>query len=178
MTRGIGRILAKHAREIADLQRRMASVTRSGRVVEVDPDTGRVRVDVGAEGAPLITPWVRWPERAGARKTWNPPSPGELMTVVSPGGEVGEGSLALHGGFTDDNPPPSSDGDSTVFTLGPVTATVAAGGVVLSVGGVSLTLAAAGLDLAGGELTHDGTDVGKTHTHDHQPGPGTTQPPN
>lgn len=84
---GLPRIIADMARAISELHRRQANMIRAGRVVEVDPAAGTVRIDVGSDGAPLVTPPIRWPERAGARSTWNPPTVGEDMTVFSPTGK-------------------------------------------------------------------------------------------
>lgn len=159
------RTIAKLVSTVAEEQRKRSNTIRSGRVVEVDPAKGRVKVDVGDEGNPLVTPWVRWTERAGDRKTWNPPSVGELMTVLSQGGEISGTSLAVHGGFTDSNMPPSADGDALVFTLGSVTATVENGAITVVVGGVTAVLDGAGLHVNGGTITNDGTDVGKDHKH-------------
>lgn len=174
----VSRIIARMQGQIAELQRRQNNAVRSGRVVDVDPASQRVKVDIGDDDNPLITPWIRWPERAGARKTWNPPSAGELMTVLSPAGEIDEKSLAVHGGFTDENAAPSGNGDATVFTLGPVTVTVIAGGATIQVGGVSVEITGSGVAITGGEVTHNGTDIGDTHKHDGiTPGPAETGTP-
>lgn len=159
------KIIARMQREIAELGRKQANMVRSGKVLEVDPVLQRVKIDLGDEGNPMPSPWIRWSERAGARKTWNPPSAGELMTVMSPSGEISGKSLAVHGGFTDDNPAPSGDGDAFVFTLGELTLTATGGGATLTVGGVTYALTAAGFEQTGGSVNHNGKDIGDTHTH-------------
>ncbi len=161
----IARILARMQGQIAELQRRLNNTMREGVVVKVDPGNQRVKVDIGDDDNPLITPWIRWPERAGARKTWNPPSVGELMTVHSPGGEISENSIAFHGGFAGQNVAPSGNGDAAVFTLGQVTVTVIAGGATIQVEGVSAKITGNGLAITGGKVTHNGTDIGDTHKH-------------
>lgn len=128
----LDRILAEILREQVEMKRRMVNMIRVGRVTEVDAASGLVRVDVGAEGHPLVTPPIAWPERAGARRSWNPPTVGEVMTVFSPGGEVGETSVAAYGGFTSDTPAPSGDGDAAVFAFGGVTITVQGDAVTIS----------------------------------------------
>ncbi|MBI1495401.1 phage baseplate assembly protein V [Halocynthiibacter styelae] len=174
----LGRILATMQRQIAELQRKNSNIVRAGRVVEVDPANQRVIVDIGDEANPLLTPWIRWPERGGARKTWNPPAVGEEMTVFSPSGEISSRSRAFPGGFTDENPAPSGDGEAAVFTFGDVTITAIAGGVNATVGGVSLDLTGAGLAITGGRVTHNGTDIGDSHKHSGiQPGPAETGTP-
>ncbi len=133
------RIIAELHRQVVELQRRQANVVRHGRVVEVDAARGLVRVDVGHEGAQLVTPFIPWPERAGDRRSWNPPSVGEVMTVISPGGEITERSQALYGGYTDAAPPPSSDGADAVFAVGDVTITVRGGEVLVAAPSVTVT---------------------------------------
>lgn len=161
----IARIIARMQSQIAELQRRQNNTIRSGRVVAVDAANQRVKVDVGDTENPMHSPWVRWPERAGARKTWNPPSVGELMTVLSPSGELDAKSLAVHGGYTGDNPAPSADPDATVFTLGPLTVTILGAGVTLSIGSVVVEITSAGLAITGGTVTHNGNNIGDTHVH-------------
>ena len=174
----LARIVARMQGQIVELQRRINNGMREGVVVDVDPAKQRVKVDIGDDDNPLITPWIRWPERAGARKTWNPPSVGELMTVHSPGGEISENSMAFHGGFAGANGAPSGDGDATVFTLGPVTVTVVAGGATIEVGGVSVEITGGGVAITGGKVTHNGTDIGDTHKHGGiLPGPAQTGTP-
>ncbi len=121
---GLPRIIADLSRAVSELHRRQTNMIRAGRVVEVDPATGTVRIDVGSEDEPLITPPIRWPERAGARRSWNPPTVGEDMTVLSPSGEIRTGSYATYGGFTDATEAPSDRGDAAVFAFGGVTLTV------------------------------------------------------
>lgn len=175
---GIDRIIARMQGQIAELQRRQNNVVRYGRVIDVDPSKGLVKLDIGDDGSSLETAWVKWAERAGARKTWNPPSVGEVMTLMSPAGEISENSIAMQGGFTDENPPPSSDGDAQAFTLGPLSITVKGSGVTLQLGGITLEIGAAGIAITGGEITHDGTDIGVTHKHDGiTPGPAETGTP-
>ncbi|PIE13826.1 MAG: hypothetical protein CSA70_03675 [Rhodobacterales bacterium] len=154
---GIHQVIARMAGQIAELQRKQANMVRSGRVLDVDPARQRVKVDIGDADNECATAWIRWTERAGARMTWNPPSPGELMTVISPGGEIDEKSLAIHGGFTDDNAAPSGDGDATVYSFGGVTATVAGGGISLNIAGE--------ISITGGTIKHNGKDIGDTHKH-------------
>lgn len=120
----LAKILAEMRRVISELHRRQGNMIRAGRVVEVDPAAGTVRIDIGADGEELITPPIRWPERAGDRRSWNPPTVGEDMTVLSPTGEIGVGSFATYGGFTSGTPAPSNRGDAAVFAFGSVTITV------------------------------------------------------
>lgn len=148
---GLERTIADMQRQIAELTRRQANTIRTGRVVEVDPASGRVRVNVGDDGSELVTPFIPWPERAGARRSWNPPAVGEMMTVLSPGGEVGENSVATYGGFTADVPAPSGDGEAAVFAVGGVTITVLGDAVTVSAPKVTILSPTVELGGAGGK---------------------------
>ncbi|WP_444453123.1 phage baseplate assembly protein V [Rhodobacter capsulatus] len=140
-------IIADLRREVAELSRRQANVMRTGKVVEVDAARGLVRLDVGDDGAPLLTPMIPWPERAGARRSWNPPTVGEVMTVLSPSGDLSERSIAVHGGFTDATPAPSGDGDAAVFAVGGVTITIKGDSVVIEA--PQVTVNSPSIDLGG-----------------------------
>lgn len=75
----------------------LVNMIRYGTVQSVDIDRARVTVAVGG----LITkpiPWIA--ARAGAIRTWSPPSHGEQVLVLSPGGNLGAG-VALTGIFYD-----------------------------------------------------------------------------
>jgi len=171
-------IIARQQAALVDMQRRVSNMVRPGKVVAVDPGQARVKVDLGDEDNPMVTPWIRWTERAGARRTWNPPSVGELMTVMSSNGEIDGTSLAVHGGFTGENAAPSGDGDATVYTVGALTITATAEGAVIEAGGTSVSITGAGFAIDGGEVTHNGKNIG--HDHKHKgivPGPANTGEP-
>ena len=143
----LARIITEMRRQIAEQARRSANMIRVGRVIAVDPATGTVRVDVGADGEQLVTPPIPWPERAGDRRSWNPPTVGEVMTVISPGGEVGARSIAMYGGYTTDTPAPSARGDAAMLAFGGVTITVE--GDRIQVDAPAVLVNAASVDLGG-----------------------------
>jgi len=69
---------------------------------------------------------------------------------------------------SDANARPSGAGDTYVLSsVGDTTIKVTGGGsaAVIAVGGVVLTVSAAGVTIVGGSVTHNGTDIGDTHTH-------------
>lgn len=82
---------------IRDLQRRLNNILRPGRIVDVDPGMGRVKVRIGegdiSDGAkPLDTAWLPvLQQRAGETIDWDFPEIGEQVLVLSPGGEPGCG---------------------------------------------------------------------------------------
>lgn len=188
----LARILARSMSRQADTLRRQANAVREGKVIAVDSSKGLVKVDLGDVENPLPTPWIQWAERAGARKTWNPPSVGEVMTVLSPDGEISTRSRAMPGGFAGDNGAPSSDGDAMAGSLGDVSWVITGSSATVTIGGCTATLTAAGLEVSGGfikvtggdlaatggSFTHSGVNVGDTHTHTNvQPGTAPSGPP-
>lgn len=74
--------------QLADLARRVANMIRTGRVAEVDHAGPRVRVQSGE----LLTEWLPWQtRRAGNTRTWDPPTVGEQVMILSPSGEPAAG---------------------------------------------------------------------------------------
>ena len=91
--------------KISDLERRLLNVIRSGRIHSVDYVKAKCRVAIGD----LLTDPLPWIElRAGKVKTWNPPSIGEHVIVLSPSGELAVG-FVIFGIICDDNPAQSVD---------------------------------------------------------------------
>lgn len=76
---------------LSEIDRRLMQVIRLGRVVEVDAEKARVRVQVG-ENTTGERPWVTC---AGAIKIWNPPAVGEQVVLLSPG-ETSTKALFCH----------------------------------------------------------------------------------
>ncbi|EWH00542.1 phage baseplate assembly protein V [Halomonas sp. BC04] len=89
----------------AELLRLIHNLIRLGTIAEVDHAAARVRVKAGG----LLTGWLPWIEsRAGTSRTWNPPTVGEQVVVISPGGDLSAGfvMLAL---YQQAHPAPSSN---------------------------------------------------------------------
>lgn len=188
----LARVIARSLSHQSEAARRQRNVVRDGKVIEVDAAKGLVKVDLGDADNPLPTPWIKWSERAGARKTWNPPSVGEVMTVLSPDGEISTRSRAMPGGFAGGNGAPSSNGDAMAGSLGDVSWVITGSSATVTIGGCTATLTASGLEVAGGAITitggdlaasggaftHNSVNVGDTHTHKNvQPGPALSGPP-
>lgn len=90
--------------DLAELSRRLENIIRIGTVLAVDHDAVRCRVQSGK----LETEWLRWhTPRAGATRTWDPPTVGEQAVVLSPSGELGNG-VVFYGFNSDAHPAPSS----------------------------------------------------------------------
>jgi phage baseplate assembly protein V len=89
----------------AELLRLINNLVRLGTIAEVDHDAARVRVQIGE----LLTAWLPWLEaRAGTTRTWSPPTVGEQVVVLSPGGDLAA-AVVLTGLYQDAHPAPSDD---------------------------------------------------------------------
>ena len=155
---------------------------RLGTVASVDLAAARttITLDDGATSPPL-----RWIEhRNGATASWSPPSVGEQVVLLCPGGEIGAG-LVLRGIPSDAHPPAGNSAteivrfaDGAVISYDPqghalvamlpagaTVAVTAAGGLTFTGpvaidGDVSIT----GAVTATGDITGMGTSL---HTHKH-----------
>jgi phage baseplate assembly protein V len=192
------RELVELASRLTEIERRMAGMMRHGTVAEVDPATQRVRLDFGpAHGSDgrFLSPWVPYAQFSGALRVHTPPTVGQQFTAMSPAGDFRQ-AVAVPLTHHSENPSPSGAGDQNVVTYGNVAMTLAddlvrceVGGLSfeltsaqaqITVGGVAFKVSGAGVEITGGTITHNGTDVGDTHTHTDTPGlgSGTTSPPN
>lgn len=97
-----------------EMSRRLNNIVRVGTVEEVSYDPPRVRVKIG----PLKTAWLPWEvARAGKDRVWNPPAVGEQVTVLSPSGDLAQGTVMASAIYQDKYPPPSKSGDERVVVL-------------------------------------------------------------
>ena len=96
-------------RRVAELERRLASVIRFGTIAEVDAGRPRARVSWAAEsGTPALTGWLPWlATAAGQDRDWRPPSVGEQVALLAPGGEL-SAAWILPGAYRDDFPAPEA----------------------------------------------------------------------
>lgn len=96
--------------DLVELSRLLANIVIIGTVLEVDLARVRCRVQSGG----LDTQWLRWhTPRAGATRTWDPPTVGEQCIVLSPSGDTANGVVFY--GFNSDNiPAPSHSADDHV----------------------------------------------------------------
>lgn len=89
---------------LADLHRLLNNMLRLGTVAQVDHAAVRVRVKSGE----LTTTWLPWPAaRAGDVRTWSPPSVGEQVLLLAPGGDLAQAVVML-GINSSAHPAPSS----------------------------------------------------------------------
>lgn len=98
---------------LPEIERKLENLIRLGSVAEVNPSTALCRVETGD----ITTNWLPWiTQRAGSDRTWWPPSVGEQVVLLCPGGNPSNG-LVLLGVFSDAHPAPASDLNTTVMAL-------------------------------------------------------------
>ena len=188
----IGEKLLEHARAISRLDRQAVTQRLSGKVAERDFEKRRVRLELGedpATGKKVLSPWVRvQSQSAGAHKTFVLPSMGEQMTLESEGGRVGANSVARYGTHDDENKHPESEPDEWVHQVGNASFRIMDGRVLAQVDGTTVRLTPSVINLLtggseivmtsgavlirsgdvviqSGSLTHNGKNVGATHTN-------------
>lgn len=126
-----------------------------GPVEMVDAKKGfRLKLGEAPDGSPFLSPWYPHPESGGATGTWAPPSKGQVVGVINPGGDPRQG-LLIRGGFSGINPPISESLAENKFQFGGVTITIANGKVTID----------ADVQVNGSSLRHNDKDVGDTHKH-------------
>ena len=97
--------------DLIELSRRLENIIRIGTIHSIDHAAVRVRVKTGN----LVTQWLPWLEhRAGQTTSWDPPTVGEQVIVLSPSGEPG-GGVALRGIHSTAIQPPSHSPDTHVI---------------------------------------------------------------
>lgn len=90
-----------------ELSRRLENIIRIGTVAEIDYAARRVRVESGE----LLTGWLKWRAgRAGQTRTWDPPTIGEQVMILSPSGELANG-IVLPSIYCDEFDAPSGNRD-------------------------------------------------------------------
>ena len=163
---------------VARLEPRLAGMVKHGRVAEVNPEEAWVRLDLGeGDEGKLLSPKIPYAQFAGGLKVHTPPTVGQQMTWLAPGGDSQQ-SFAVPLTWSEKNEAPSKSGDENVITYGEVRITLDASSVLIEVGGFGLRVSGAGLAMEGGGVGHDGQDIGATHRHPGiMPGGGITSTP-
>lgn len=173
------RELAKLAARLAEIERRVYGQIRHGTVHSVDPATGTMRLKLGAAtgGGDFLSPDIPYVQHAGALKAHVPPSVGQQMTILSPGGDW-RSAVAMPMTWSDHNQSPSGASDENVITFGAVNLSLKADSLTATIGGVTFKVSAQGVEITGGTVKHDGKNIGSTHIHGGvDPGPAQTTAP-
>jgi phage baseplate assembly protein V len=96
----------------SDIPDTVGDLIRFGTIAEVDLAAGRCVVDTGD----VRSAAVRWIEpRAGATRSWSPPSIGEQVLLICPDGDIA-GAVALRG-IASDAHPPAGDSLREIFAI-------------------------------------------------------------
>ena len=111
---------AEQAFEVTEILRRLANVVRIGTVAEVNHEDARARVryDIDAARAPILTGWLPWlTHRAGGDRTWWAPEGGEQVLLLAPGGELPE-AVIVPALYRDARPAPADAASKHVTVYG------------------------------------------------------------
>jgi len=113
-------LISELVRRVTDAERRLNNVMRPARVSKVNPQNGRVEVNYALDenGQDVGSIEIPWTERAGSIRTWMPPKKDEQVIIFSPGGEIGEASWILPGGFSDQFKQPHDKEDEYKMQIG------------------------------------------------------------
>ncbi|EYD71808.1 phage baseplate assembly protein V [Limimaricola hongkongensis] len=171
-------VITRLARQIEDQNRRARGRSREGKVVAVDEAKGLYRVQIGREGSGLISPWM--PVEAlssGTLSIQAEPVMGQLVKVTSESGDMTDAVIALSSFGAGNTRPHDKAGELKVSIDGKTTIIGTADDLKFASNGSSITISAAGIAATGPALTHDGVNIGKTHTHTHGGSAGTTSAP-
>ncbi len=97
--------------DFAEIARLIENLLRIGVVADVQhASPSRVRVQTGG----ITTDWLPWAElRAGGTRTWNPPTKGEQILLLSPSGDL-RNAVVLTGIPSDQHNVPSHSPAETV----------------------------------------------------------------
>jgi len=158
---------------LAELERRVAMQGTAGTVASVDAAKGTVRLKIGKDedGADVLSPPVPYAQIAGALKVHSPPSVGQQMMLMAPGGDI-EQAAAMPFTWSDQNTTPNDKGDENTLTFGDVRIDLKGGEIIVTApkfkivaGGVTHTIDGTGITTTGGQIKHDNKNIGSAHTH-------------
>lgn len=157
--------LAEVLARLAELERKVAGSARHGTVAEVDPAAGTVRLKLGdGPDGPFLSPPIPYAQTMGALKAHIPPSVGQNMTLIAPGGDWRQ-AVAIGLSASDSNPSPSGAGNQHVITFGSVTITLTSSGLTIVAGGTTVQISGGGVTVTGGQVRHNSKNIGSDHTH-------------
>jgi phage baseplate assembly protein gpV len=180
--------------QIADLKRRQSNYIRPGVVASFAGGPNAIVANIGTLDAPVLTHPIPLFTHGGTGKSWRPMKVGQQVTLLCPDGDLAN-AVALPGGFHDQNPAPSQSADEDIenqrgqgrlratdtaqfLEFGSTSVEVEDGKITISAGGVKVVVSGSGVAVTGGEVTHNGHDIGCDHVHTLvTPGGGDSGPP-
>lgn len=142
--------------DIAQLRHVINNMFREARVKKVYDDG---TAEVVAHGAQ--THRIPWVQRAGSIRDWEPPTENERVLMLSPGGDPSRG-LILPGGYSDNYPQPHNALGESRRQVGSSVDTTAPSSRIIE---AQLIILRGTVKIEGPSLTHNGVNVGDTHTH-------------
>ncbi|MGU9981459.1 phage baseplate assembly protein V [Phreatobacter sp. HK31-P] len=160
-----------------EMDRRLHGMIRIGKISEVNPQRAQARF---SDASVRSTDWLDWQEPGnGHNRTWTAPRVGQEAVMFSPSGEPGQG-LLMPGSYNKQNKAPSSNPNEVVLaSVGNARVSLLNGTLTVKSGGTTFEFGANGFKQTGGQMAHDGQNVGKTHTHKNvEPGGGNSGEPN
>lgn len=149
--------IAQLEASLADMSRRVNNVMREARVLEVDPDTGMAIVEA-QNGKSKPIPWM---QRSGSIRDWDPPTAGERVLMLSPGGDPGR-AMILPGGYSEQYGQPHNKLGEARRQIGAASDTFSGSQRVIE---AQLIILRGTVRIEGPGLTHNGVNVGDTHKH-------------
>ncbi|RUR27698.1 phage baseplate assembly protein V [Vreelandella nanhaiensis] len=172
---------------VAELLRLIENLLRFGVIAEVDHGELDKRLPaVRVRSGQLLTGWLPWANgRAGTTRDWNPPTVGEQVMILSPGGDLANG-VAMPSLFQLSAQPPSNepgknsreypdgalieyDHARSVLRINlPGSIEIHAPGGTQWMGSIAHQgdmQREGSYQQNGGELSHNGKNVGSDHTH-------------
>lgn len=151
----VAEILRRHAKELADLRRRLNTIVMTGTAEANQGAKTKVRFDdEAADGKPFSSPFLAQASPAGKMgggvSQFTKIGTGEPVLVFSPGGELGEHSRVMPAGHVEQHPSPgSAEQDGLVIVAGTATLAVRDGRIRVTVGEGGFELTAAALQMLG-----------------------------
>lgn len=162
------RAVTELQQRIGDIDRRMDSSVRHGKVTDVDTKKQLARIEIGeSDGKPVKSAWVPYSQVAGSYKSHRPPSVGQQMTLMAPNGEIRQ-ALLMPMTWSDDNKSPSEKEDEHVTTFGKLKITEKGESYDLEVEGAKIsmskdkitkTVGESQIEMTPGTLTIKGTSI-------------------
>lgn len=178
----ISAFLMRLLKRMDEMDMRIANSQITGRVAEVNGNRVRVVMnDQGANGQPVLSPWVQLQEAAGATGTNMPVKIGDPLRILSINGEIGNSSIAIRDSYADDVQNPARNPEELAITYGGGALRMNKDEILITHGGNSIQMNASGLFLKHGDntveitsdliralsttLMHNKKSIGDTHIH-------------
>ncbi|WP_210165051.1 phage baseplate assembly protein V [Methylosinus sp. PW1] len=142
------RLIAELQKEVANTHEQLARLRWAheqsvihGTVTDRDKEKGvRIQIGVDENGDAVKSPWLPPSQIAGARKSWSPPSIGQQLSLLCPGGDI-QRAVLMPFTWSDDNPAPTDDLDADVDVRGKSRVTQKDASLKREVDGVTETMA-------------------------------------